>query len=169
MGHNSRSRCFGVSVPPSGWFFPARRRVITNVLQRRGATERSHLGSGDTQTGLHRQAEVKCGDDLNFALFLCAIRLNYLQAACTGDVQPHSKLSAKGISQLLGAPRELQLLLQLGTRAGTPRGAWGREFSRLWELNWPPGAGSKCRVSSERWNSSFPVGPCPDVMRALTF
>lgn len=137
-------------------------------LEARGKREESSLLGRKRGPGSPAEQKTGFGEDLNFALFLCAVRMTSLQAAFVGGVQPLSKLPVKEISQPLRAPRKLRLLLW-GTHAGTPRGTRERDISHLWGLNCPSGAGSECQVSSERRDSSFPVGWCSDVMRALTF
>lgn len=175
LGHRAQQPVPAFSVfryPCWGDLFPARRRlgpVLIQPLEGRGKrAELSQLGRNAGRAPPPSRSPIL--ERVLTSLFVLAPPgcVAWL-AAIAGDGQPPSKPPVKEVSQPLGAPTNLRLLLLLGTPAGAPWGAREREFSCLQGEKWPPGAGSECRVLSERQEPSFPVGWCSDVMRALTF
>ena len=120
--------CFSTAVGVSFSSSPPAR------LGSRGKREESSQAREKRRPGSAAEQKSSFGEDLSFALFLCAVRMNYLQ----GDAQPLSKLAAKEVTQPLGAPRRLRLLLLLGTRAsgGTGKGVFMSGGTKLAFRGW---------------------------------
>lgn len=83
--------------------------------------------------------------------------INSLQAACVGDMWPCSKLQAKGISQPPRAPKKTLVCFDLGHICKCASGYREKGVLTFPGTKLASRAGSKCKVPSGRWDSSFPL------------